>query len=96
MFTFNIINIKKSCHYDGKRCFDHPEEAKNEKNWVNSYYFISQLSDKIHGHTNVVTDMGLSFVGTHQTIKTKIGQNIFTNSEPKFPSPPVISIFFIF
>ncbi len=27
----NIINIKKSCHYDGKRCFDHPEEAKNEK-----------------------------------------------------------------
>jgi acetolactate synthase-1/2/3 large subunit len=56
------------------------EEAKNEKNWVNSYYFTSQLSDKIHGHTNVVTDMGLSFVGTHQTIKTKIGQNIFTNS----------------
>ena len=54
--------------------------AKNEKNWVNSYYFITKLSDNINKKTNVITDMGLSFVGTHQAIKTKFGQNIFTNS----------------
>ena len=28
----------------------------------------------------VVTDMGLSFVGTHQAFKVKKGQKLFTNS----------------
>ena len=54
--------------------------AKKEKNWVNSYYFISKLSQLVDRRTNVITDMGLSFVGTHQAFDVKIGQNVFTNS----------------
>jgi len=54
--------------------------AIKEKNWVNSYYFISKLSQLLDKKTNIITDMGLSFVGTHQAFDVKEGQNVITNS----------------
>ena len=38
------------------------------------------LSDVLNNKDVVVTDMGLSFVGTHQAFKIKRGQKLYTNS----------------
>ena len=51
-----------------------------QNNWVYSYYFIEKLSEVLDENTNVITDMGLSFVGTHQGFKVKKGQKVITNS----------------
>lgn len=56
------------------------EEYKKQKKYVNSYYFIELLSNKLKENDTVVTDMGLSFVGTHQTFIAKKNQKVFTNS----------------
>ncbi|PPR41480.1 MAG: Acetolactate synthase large subunit [Alphaproteobacteria bacterium MarineAlpha5_Bin12] len=53
---------------------------KFQRNSVNSYYFIDQLSKNLKGNDIIVTDMGLSFVGTYQAIRVKKNQKIFTNS----------------
>ena len=53
---------------------------KKQKKSINSYYFIDILSDLLKPKDVVVTDMGLSFVGTHQAFKVKKGQRVFTNS----------------
>ena len=42
---------------------------------INSYYFIEVLSKCLNSKYTVVTDMGLSFVGTHQAFKLKKGQD---------------------
>lgn len=52
----------------------------SQNDWVYSYYFIDKLCELIDGNHNIVTDMGLSFVGTHMGFKVKNNQNIFTNS----------------
>lgn len=51
-----------------------------QDDWVYSYYFIDQLSKFTSTNSNIITDMGLSFVGTHMGFKVKNGQNVFTNS----------------
>ena len=51
-----------------------------QEKWVNSYYFIQMLSDALDSRAAVMTDMGLSFVGTHQAFKIKKGQVVCTNS----------------
>ena len=56
------------------------EEFKSQKKFVNSYYFVDSLSDILNKRDIIVTDMGLSFVGTHQAFKVKKGQKLFTNS----------------
>ena len=56
------------------------DHYKSQKNFVNSYFFIDYLSDLLKNSETVVTDMGLSFVGTHQAFKTKKNQKVFTNS----------------
>ncbi len=56
------------------------EKFKKQKNTINSYHFIDQLSKILKKDDIVVTDMGLSFVGTHQAFKVKKGQKLFTNS----------------
>ena len=56
------------------------KEFKKQKKFVNSYYFVDVLSDVLKNNDVIVTDMGLSFVGTHQTFKIKNGQKLFTNS----------------
>ena len=55
-------------------------EYKTQEEWINSYYFIDRLSEILDRDSVVVTDMGLSFVGTHQAFRVKAGQRIFTNS----------------
>ena len=56
------------------------KEFKKQKKFVNSYYFVDILSDVLKNNDVIVTDMGLSFVGTHQTFKIKKGQKLYTNS----------------
>ena len=48
--------------------------------FVNSYYFIKKLSKYLGAQSTIITDMGLSFVGTHQAFEIKKGQRLFTNS----------------
>ena len=45
------------------------DQYKKQKKSINSYYFIDILSDLLKSKDVVVTDMGLSFVGTHQAFK---------------------------
>ncbi len=52
----------------------------NQKKYINSYFFISKLSEYLNSNSQVITDMGLSFVGTHQAFKVKTNQILFTNS----------------
>ena len=56
------------------------EKFKTQKKFVNSYYFIDVLSDVLNNNDIIVTDMGLSFVGTHQAFRIKKGQKLYTNS----------------
>ena len=56
------------------------DQYKKQKKTINSYYFVETLSDLLKSKDIVVTDMGLSFVGTHQAFKVKRGQRVFTNS----------------
>ena len=56
------------------------EKYKKQKKTINSYYFIDVLSDLLTNKDVIVTDMGLSFVGTHQAFKIKKGQKLYTNS----------------
>ena len=53
---------------------------KDQNEWVYSYHFIDELSKNSNSNVNIITDMGLSFVGTHMGFNVKDGQNIFTNS----------------
>ena len=55
-------------------------DKKKSSKYVNSYVFIDELSKIASKDTCIITDMGLSFVGTHQAFKVKEGQNLFTNS----------------
>ena len=55
-------------------------DKKKPTKYVNSYVFIDELSKIASKDTSIITDMGLSFVGTHQAFKVKEGQNLFTNS----------------
>ncbi len=56
------------------------KKYRNQKNTINSYYFIECLSNILKKNDTIVTDMGLSFVGTHQSFKIKKGQKLYTNS----------------
>jgi len=56
------------------------EKFKKQKKYINSYDFVDNLSNILNKKDIIVTDMGLSFVGTHQTFKIKKGQKLFTNS----------------
>ncbi len=55
-------------------------EYEDNKDAVNSFYFVDQLSKKLDNDAVVVTDMGSSFTCTMQTFKTKPGQRLFTSS----------------
>ncbi len=56
------------------------DDFKKSKKYVNSYFFIECLSKFLPSNSTVVTDMGLSFVGTHQAFKIKKNQKLYTNS----------------
>lgn len=54
-------------------------EYKKEKNYVNSYYFIGELSDLLENDDVVVTGNGTAFTCTCQSIKLKKGQRLCIN-----------------
>ncbi len=54
-------------------------EYKNEKKYVNSYYFTDVLSSVLKGGETIVTGVGTSFTGTLQSIKIKEGQRFHCN-----------------
>lgn len=54
-------------------------EYREEKGSVNSYHFIDILSDLLTPDDVVVTDMGFAFQNTHQAMRIKKGQRVFTN-----------------
>lgn len=56
------------------------DKFRKQKKYLNSYEFVDNLSDVLKKNEVIVTDMGLSFVGTHQAFKIKKGQKLFTNS----------------
>ncbi|MBP8909972.1 MAG: thiamine pyrophosphate-binding protein [Phycisphaerae bacterium] len=55
-------------------------EYRDNRNKVNSFYFVDRLSEKLGSDAVVVTDMGASFTCTMQTFRTKAGQRLFTSS----------------
>ena len=68
------------CKYIRKKYPIVLDKYKKQKKYVNSYFFVDYLSKLLKSNSTVVTDMGLSFVGTHQTIIVKKNQRVFTNS----------------
>lgn len=54
-------------------------EYKEQKDYVNSFYFIDTLSQIADPDTVIVTDMGFAFQNTHQTWRIKKGQRLITN-----------------
>ena len=54
-------------------------EYKEQKEYINSYYFLERLSEIAAETDVIVTDMGFAFQNTHQVWKTKKGQRLFTN-----------------
>ena len=63
-----------------KREISISNDKKFNSDKVDSFYFISKLSNALNKNDVVVTDMGLSFVGTHQYIDVKKGNKVFTNA----------------
>ena len=55
-------------------------KMKNEKKYVNSYFFVKTLSDLIKEGESIITDMGFSFTTSHQAMEIKENQNFITNS----------------
>ena len=80
----NKINLSKNwlkyCKNVRKKYPIVLEKFKTQKKFVNSYYFIDVLSNVLNNKDIIVTDMGLSFVGTHQAFRIKKGQKLYTNS----------------
>lgn len=54
-------------------------EYKDEKDFVNSYYFTDVLSSLLNDGEIVVTGVGTSFTGTLQCFKTKKNQRLISN-----------------
>ncbi len=87
---YKKLNVNKKINYDDEwlnYCKNirkkYPivlDEYKKQKKYVNSYFFIELLSKKLKTNDSIITDMGLSFVGTHQTFIAKKNQKLFTNS----------------
>lgn len=71
--------IQKCVYWKAKYPVVLPEYAEN-KDVVNSFYFVDVLAKKLDESAVVVTDMGTSFTGTMQAFKTKQGQRFFTSS----------------
>lgn len=54
-------------------------EYKNEKKYVNSYYFTEVLSSQLEEGEIIITGVGTSFTGTLQCFKTKLNQRLISN-----------------
>jgi acetolactate synthase-1/2/3 large subunit len=47
---------------------------------INSYWFVSRLSEQLTSNDTIVTDMGTSLTCTHAAIKLKKGQRLITST----------------
>lgn len=57
------------------------QEYRNQQSpRINSYAFIDELSNHLPDDAIVVTDVGMSFVGTMQALRLKRGQRLFHSS----------------
>jgi len=55
------------------------EEAHKDNGYLNSYKFITKLSDHLKDNHVIVTDMGTALLSGHQNIKLKKDQVMFTS-----------------
>jgi acetolactate synthase-1/2/3 large subunit len=55
-------------------------EYEKQKDSVNPYVFIKELSKQVENDSVIVTDIGSNCVVTHQCWDTKLGQIIFSNN----------------
>ena len=55
-------------------------EYSDNKNKINSFFFIDQLANQLDENAVVVTDMGTSFTCTMQAFRVKKGQRLTTSS----------------
>jgi acetolactate synthase I/II/III large subunit len=55
-------------------------EYKDQKEFVNSFYFVDVLARKMDETAVICTDMGTSFTCTMQSFQIKKGQRLFTSS----------------
>jgi acetolactate synthase-1/2/3 large subunit len=55
-------------------------EYREEKNGINSYAFIDELGRNLSDDAIVVTDVGMAFVGTMQSLRLRGGQRLFHSS----------------
>ena len=56
------------------------KKMKDEKEYINSYFFIKKLSQKLNKNDIIITDMGFSFTTTHQALEIRGNQKLYTNS----------------
>ena len=68
------------CNYVRKKNPILIDKMINEKKYVNSYYFVKNLSKRTKPKDTIITDMGFSFTTSHQAIDIKNNQKFFTNS----------------
>jgi len=55
------------------------EEAHKDNGYLNSYRFITKMSDYLKDDHIIVTDMGTALLSGHQNIKLKPNQTMFTS-----------------
>ena len=67
------------CQHWRKKYPNVEKSWKEQKNYVNSYYFFEILSDVLNEDDVVVTDQGASFYSSTQAFKLRKNQRLFTN-----------------
>jgi acetolactate synthase-1/2/3 large subunit len=55
------------------------EDAHIDNGYLNSYKFITKMSDYLKDDHIIVTDMGTALLSGHQNIKLKVNQTMFTS-----------------
>lgn len=55
------------------------ENYHQDKGYINSYRFITKMSDRLKDDHIIVTDMGTALLSGHQNIKLKPNQTMFTS-----------------
>ena len=79
LYDKNKIKMIRHCFELKKKYPVVLNEYAKQRKYVNSYYFISILSDLLSKDDIIVTDMGFAYQNTHQALAVKKGQIFFTN-----------------
>ena len=83
----NTENFEIKCREWNERCIQWKKKYGGieachlqQDKYVNSYYFVSKLSDFLSKEDHIITSNGTSNVSTLFSIKLKNGQRLFTNT----------------